>query len=114
MNTRRRFFVRTALVLVFAFATPTVARMAMLQNPLPGISTANDLYIVLIRSFLGVIGLVSLVFFIWGGFRLMTSAGSPEVVKKSKDTLLYALLGMVIVILSYSIVQYVYNVLIHG
>lgn len=105
---------RLTLLLIF-LAVPTVVGAVSLPNPLgANINTANDLYVVLIKAFLGAIGLVSLTFFIWGGFRLMTSAGSPEVVKKSKDTLLYALLGMVIVILSYTIVQFVFNTFVNG
>jgi lysylphosphatidylglycerol synthetase-like protein (DUF2156 family) len=42
-------------------------------------------------------GVVSVGFFVWGGFGYITSSGNPEQLDKSKKTILYAGIGLAIV-----------------
>lgn len=103
---------RITPILVFALLlAPKIVAAVQLPNPLSGagIESGVDFYIVVIRQFVAVIGLISLVFFLWGGFRMIMSAGNQETLKKAKDTLLWSLLGMIVALLSYSIVQYVFD-----
>lgn len=60
------------------------------------------------------IGGVSLVFLIIGGFRYMTAGGSEEQVTAGKKTALYALAGLVVVILAVTIVNVVINLILFG
>ncbi len=57
----------------------------------------------------GIIGIVAVVMIIIGGFNFMTSAGDPGKVKKGKDTILYGIIGLVIAILAFAIVNFVIN-----
>lgn len=62
-----------------------------------------------INIFLGIIGIIAVAFLIIGGFRYITSAGDSEVAESAKNTILNAVIGLVIVILSYIIVTVIVN-----
>lgn len=67
----------------------------------------KDVVITVINGILGVVGLVAVVMVILGGISYMTSAGDASKVKKGKDTILYGLIGLVIVGLAFAIVNFV-------
>mgnify|MGYP001613618620 FL=1 len=53
---------------------------------------------------LGIVGVLALLLFIYGGFTLILSAGSDEAVKKGKEILIGTLIGMFIVFAAWQIV----------
>ena len=57
----------------------------------------------------GVIGIVAVIMIIIGGFNMMISSGDPGKVKKGKDTILYGIIGLVISLLAFAIVNFVLN-----
>ena len=61
----------------------------------------------IIKAVLGLVGVLALVMFIYGGILWMTSGGSEEQVKKGKDTLVWAVLGLAIVFFSYALSNFV-------
>lgn len=69
--------------------------------------TVNSTVALVINIFSWVVGVVSVIMIIYGGFRYVTSAGNEAGVKSAKDTILYALIGLVIVALSQIIVKFV-------
>jgi hypothetical protein len=54
-----------------------------------------------------IVGIVAVIFVIYGGFRYITSGGDSSSVGNAKNTLIYALVGLVIVALAQLIVHYV-------
>jgi hypothetical protein len=54
-----------------------------------------------------IVGIVAVIFVIYGGFRYITSGGDSGSVGNAKNTLIYALVGLVIVALAQLIVHYV-------
>lgn len=56
---------------------------------------------------LRLVGYVSVVFIIIGGFNYMTSAGSPDGIARAKKTIMNAVIGLVLSIASVAIVQLV-------
>jgi hypothetical protein len=54
-----------------------------------------------------VVGFVAVVMLIVGGFRYITSGGNSENVTKAKNTIIYALIGLVIVGVAQIVVQFV-------
>ena len=56
---------------------------------------------------IGILGVVCVIVMIIGGIQYMISTGDPGKVKKAKDTILYGLIGLVIVILAAAIVNFV-------
>jgi len=60
-----------------------------------------------IAALLTVVGAITVLFIILGGFQYITSAGNMEQTQKAKKTLLYAVIGLVTVIISYAIVNFI-------
>ena len=60
----------------------------------------------LLNTIIGLLGIVSVAFIVIGGVGYMTSAGDPGKIKKSKDTILYACIGLVLVGLAFAIVNF--------
>ena len=53
-----------------------------------------------IQWFIAIAGIVSAVFVVYGGISYMTSSSDPGKLKKAKDTIMYALIGLAIVALA--------------
>lgn len=58
---------------------------------------------------LGITGSLALAFFIYGGVMFLISAGSPEMVTKAKQIIIGAVIGLVIVFASYTIIRFVFQ-----
>lgn len=51
--------------------------------------------------------IVSVIFIVIGGFNYMTSSGDAAKIKKAKDTILYACIGLAVCALAFAIVNFV-------
>ncbi|MBR2543639.1 hypothetical protein IKF03_03565 [Candidatus Saccharibacteria bacterium] len=60
----------------------------------------------IINAIIGVLGVVCVVVMIIGGVNYMTSSGDTGKVKKAKDTILYGLIGLVVCVLAFAIVNF--------
>lgn len=60
-----------------------------------------------VNAFAFVIGAVSIIMVLVGAFRYTISAGNPQATKDAKDTILYAIVGLIIAILSLAIINFV-------
>lgn len=58
-----------------------------------------------ITGFLGLVGTIAILYIIIGGFRYMTAGGNEEQAKKGRNSLTWAVVGLISVILSYTIIQ---------
>lgn len=63
---------------------------------------------------LGLAGSVSLLIFMWGGFQYLTAAGDPSKASKGKDTIKFGVLGLTVIILSYTLITTVVNLISSG
>lgn len=74
-----------------------------------GLGTADlkTTVINIIKWILGILALTAVVFIIYGGVIWLTSAGNPEKIQKAKKIILNAVIGMVIVLISWAIVIFV-------
>ena len=61
----------------------------------------------IINGIIAVLGLICVVVIILGGVQYMTSSGDSGKVKKAKDTILYGIIGLVICVLAFAIVNFV-------
>ena len=81
------------------------------QNPLNPLGNtaggAPELYGRVIRLLLGFVGVAALLFFIWGGIVLLTSRGNADKIKQGRDTLVWAVIGLVVAFSSYIILRFV-------
>ncbi len=79
-------------------------------NTLCGVTTkdsAPDIIRNVINLILIVLGMVAVIMIVIGGIRYTTSNGDSSSVKAAKDTILYAVVGLVVAIMSYAIVNFV-------
>lgn len=60
-----------------------------------------------VNTLLFLIGVAAVLVIIFGGITYTTSAGSADAVKKAKDMILYAVIGLVIAFSAYAIVNWV-------
>ncbi len=68
---------------------------------------ANNTVATVINLFSVVVGVVSVIMIIYGGFRYITSGGESSNITTAKNTILYAIIGLVIVALAQFIVKFV-------
>lgn len=61
----------------------------------------------ILNAVIGVLSFVCVVVIIIGGVNYMTSSGDPGKVKKAKDTILYGIIGLVVCVLAFAIVNFV-------
>jgi len=85
---------------------PKVPDIVKLDNPLVGDTTKpTEIIGRIIKMALSVMGGLVLLMVVWGGFQWLTAAGSPEKVKSGMQTILWAVLGAVITLSSYVILN---------
>lgn len=68
---------------------------------------ANALINTIVNLLIFFIGVVSVIVIIISGFTYVTSNGNKDQVTKAKNTLTYAIVGLVVAILAYAIVNWV-------
>lgn len=99
-------------------AVPQTGGTVQLTNPLTGVPEGTSGVAVLIGRviglILGVTGSFALLMFVYGGFTMITSAGHTDAIKKGKDILIWAVLGLAVILGSYLLVSYVVNGIVSG
>ncbi|HEU4716071.1 MAG TPA: pilin [Candidatus Saccharimonadales bacterium] len=69
--------------------------------------TVGPLIQTVINILLYILGAVAVVMIVIGGIRYTTSNGDSSAIKSAKDTILYSVIGLIVAILSYTIVNFV-------
>ncbi len=108
------------IVLVFALmvgaitlvSAISVAGAAPLINPgdnlvaePTGGATFRELVVRMVNYFLGFLGLLAVIMVIYGGVTYVTSSGQDEKVQNAKKIIMYAVIGLIIILLSFAIVN---------
>ena len=84
----------------------------LLINPPPGIPTdATQLIANITTWILSISGIVATFMVLYGAFLILTAGGNEERYSSGKKTIFYAVIGLVVIILSSGIVQIVQNLL---
>jgi len=102
-----------ALALVSAF--PEIASAAMIDpgtdNP-GNVSSATGgegdirtLALRIVNFFLGFLGVVAVIMVIYGGVTYVTAAGKDDAIGNAKKIITYALIGIVIILISFAVVN---------
>ncbi len=101
-------FIFSFLVAIdFSFAAEALTNKLNTDDP-------NVLISNIINTILGVIGTISLLMFVYGGFTWMTSSGSPEKIKKGKSAIIWSVIGLATIFFSYALVNLVIFDIIGG
>lgn len=114
-----------AFGLIFAFATPIVMTSNVLDNQAHAEGAADliqkgadstgqkdsrsagDLAKDFVNIMLFAVGILAFIMLIWGGIRYVLSGGDSGAVSSAKKTILYAVVGLIVAILAYAIVNFV-------
>ena len=67
----------------------------------------NSTIQLIINTIIFAIGLVAVVMVVLGGIQYSTSQGAADKVKKAKDTIMYGIIGLIVAILAFAIVNFV-------
>ena len=104
------FFIKIILSILCLAPSIAKAESIPLPNPLRA-QSIPELSGQMIKGLLGISGAIALFMMVWGGITWMTSNGSAERLKKGKDTILWAILGIVIIFLSYVIINFIFTLI---
>ncbi len=102
----------TSLTILYPSSVLGASCKATNGQPIPNCipqKTIPQLLGMVINALLILAGAVAVLFIIIGGFQYVSSAGNPESVAKAKTTILYAVIGLIVAILSYAIVIFIIN-----
>lgn len=67
----------------------------------------NGIFMTIANTLIFLIGAIAVLFLIIGGLRYVISNGDPKNVEAAKNTILYAIIGIVVAVLSFAAVQFV-------
>lgn len=104
------------------FVQPTIVKPDLLPGPTADQLSENNQRTILTESVLpkfairliGLISALALIFVIIGGVRYVTAYGDEEKISNAKNQVMYAIVGFIIAILSYTIVTIVINLQFEG
>ncbi len=71
------------------------------------VNKINNIIHLVINTLSAVVGVVAVIMIVVGGFKYITSGGADTNVSSAKNTILYAIIGLVIVALAQFIVRFV-------
>lgn len=77
------------------------------NDPGTGNTDITDVITLIVNIFSIVVGFLAVIMIIWGGLRYITSGGDSGKITTAKNTIIYALIGLVIVALAQFIVRFV-------
>ncbi len=79
-----------------------------------GATSASELILGVINILLAIVGMLAVLFVIIGGIRYVTAHGNEEQAEGAKKTILHAVIGIILVILSFAIITIIANALIYN
>ena len=105
MNTIKKTLYRTggAVAATAASAQVALADAVQVPNPIKGGSLGGVLSGI-VQSLLIFAAAIAVLFLIIGGFRYVVSTGNPDQVEGAKKTILYAILGLIVIFVAYVLV----------
>lgn len=75
---------------------------------------ASNMIQIVINTLLFVLGIIAVIMIVIGGIRYTTSGGDPSGLKTARDTIIYSVVGLVVAIMAYAIVNFVVGRFITG
>lgn len=91
-------------------ATNSAVTEGQIINPI-SYNSLGELIVALIRFLLIMVGSLSVLFIIIGAVRMVTSAGNEKAVTAGKQTIQWAVLGLVVALMSFSIIAMVQSLI---
>lgn len=70
-----------------------------------GQGSLRQLVLQIVNFFLGFLGLIAVVMIIYGGFLYVSAAGKEDKIEQAKKIIMYSIIGILIILLSFAIVN---------
>ena len=99
----------TSRVLASALSVQEGANAARAEGMPTEVIGDNGVFSRLTNTILLVVGLISVIMLVYGGLRYILSGGDSKKVTDAKNTILYAIIGLIISLLAFAIVNFVLN-----
>lgn len=99
----------TSRVLASALSVQEGANAARAEGMPTELIGDNGVFSRLTSTILLVVGLISVIMLVYGGLRYILSGGDSKKVTDAKNTILYAIIGLIISLLAFAIVNFVLN-----
>jgi len=87
------------------------AQCAKADSAKENLFAPDGVFSVVANTLIFLVGAVAVIFLIVGGLRYVVSNGDPKNVEAAKNTILYAIVGIVVAVISFALVQFVINAL---
>jgi hypothetical protein len=71
----------------------------------------NGVFAIVANTLIFLVGAVAVIYLIIGGLRYVISNGDSKAVESAKNTILYAIVGIVVAVISFALVQFVISAL---
>jgi hypothetical protein len=112
MKSKRKIILKALMVFalmvgalsIFSSVPALAATAADKPEMVPG-GTLRSLVLTVVNYFLGFLGLIAVIMVIYGGVTYVVSAGKDEAVGNAKKIIMYALVGLIIILLSFVLVN---------
>lgn len=99
----------TSRVLASAISVQEGADAARAEGMPTELIGDNGVFSRITNTILLIVGLISVVMLVYGGLRYILSGGDSKKVTDAKNTVLYAIIGLIISLLAFAIVNFVLN-----
>ena len=99
----------TSRVLASALSVQEGANAARADGMPTELIGDNGVFSRITNTVLLIVGLISVIMLVYGGLRYILSGGDSKKVTDAKNTILYAIIGLIISMLAYAIVHFVLN-----
>ena len=74
---------------------------------IPKVGAGQDQIKIVLQIVFGIIGIVALIYIFIAGFQLVTSLGNPEALKKARQSIIFAVVGLLVALSAEIIVNLV-------
>jgi len=105
---------KTIILTTVLLAVVSIASISLAQSPVaPTITidlwSSNSILTKVLNWFFGIVILIAAIMLVWAGYNYVTSAGNEDKMKTALNTVIYALVGVAIVLLAKGLVYLICN-----
>ncbi len=107
----KQFIFIISLLTIFLIALPALGQDFAFKNPFKEITTITSLIEAIINFLKSLAVIVSAILIVYAGYLYMTSAGNQQKIETAQKTLIWALVGIGVVLMASAITKVIENVL---
>ena len=107
-----KIIIFATLALLALLFTPALTLSAVSSLPnFANVSSVSDLFTSIVNAVMKLALMFAVVMIIWSGFMFITAQGEEAKIKKARQNLIYTLVGVIVIILSTELANYINELL---